>query len=109
MSHIIKLIVRILNNKVHSRIKPERGKEQCCFLQDTGTRKLIFMIRMHSVSNTNTERLIPMFHMTITKTYTTDTKSIAIPKIYMPDARHAKMTHMKSYATDVKILMTTKM
>lgn len=109
MSHITKLIVMILNNKVNSRIIPERGKEQCSFLQDTGKRKVIFMIRIHSVSNTNTERPIPMSHMTITKMYTTDTKSIAIPKMYVPDATHAKITLMKIYVTDVKLLTTTKM
>ena len=34
MSHITKLILRIIMERVHSRIRPEIGIEQCGFVQD---------------------------------------------------------------------------
>ena len=43
MNHIIKLILRIIMERVHNRITPESGKEQCGFVEDTGT---VFMDRM---------------------------------------------------------------
>ena len=48
MSHSTKLILRIIMEKVCSRIRSEIGKEQCGFVEDTGTRNAIFMVRMIS-------------------------------------------------------------
>ena len=48
MSHITKLLIRILMNRARSRIRPEIGQEQCGFVKDTGTRNALFMIRMLS-------------------------------------------------------------
>lgn len=44
MSHITKLIIRILMNRARSRTRPEIGQEQCGF----GARNAIFMLRMLS-------------------------------------------------------------
>ncbi|MGX9987587.1 reverse transcriptase domain-containing protein [Soonwooa purpurea] len=48
MSHMTKLIIRILMNRARSRIRPEIGQEQCGFVKDTGTRNAIFMLRILS-------------------------------------------------------------
>ena len=48
MSHITKPILRIIMERVHSRIRPENGIEQCGFVEDSGTRNAIFMVRMIS-------------------------------------------------------------
>ena len=48
MSHITKFTLRIIMNRARSSIRPEIGKEQCGFVQDSGTRNAIFMIRMLS-------------------------------------------------------------
>ena len=48
MSHITKLILRIIMNRARSRIRPEIGKEQCGFVQDAGKRNAIFIIRILS-------------------------------------------------------------
>ena len=46
MSHVIKLILRIIMWRARKNIKPEIGKEQCGFMKDTGTRHAIFTLRM---------------------------------------------------------------
>ena len=48
MSHITKLILRIIMKRAQNRITPEIGKQQCSFVRDAGTRNAIFMIRMLS-------------------------------------------------------------
>ena len=48
MNHITKLILSIIMERVHSRIRPEIGIEQCGFVEDTVTRNVIFMVRMIS-------------------------------------------------------------
>ena len=40
--------LRIIMNRARNRIIPEIGKEQCGFIQDSGTRNAIFMMRMLS-------------------------------------------------------------
>lgn len=42
MKHIIKLLI----NKIRNRIKPKMGQEGFSFVQDSGTRDTIFMIRI---------------------------------------------------------------
>ena len=48
MSHITKVILRVIMMRVRRKLKPEIGKEQCGFMEDTGTRNAIFMLRMLS-------------------------------------------------------------
>ena len=54
MSHITKIILRILLLRARSRIKPEIGVAQFGFVEDAGTRNAIFVLRMI------TERAIEM-------------------------------------------------
>ncbi len=54
MSHIIKIILRIIMMRARSKTKAEIGEEQFGFVQDAGTRNAIFMVRML------TERAIEM-------------------------------------------------
>jgi len=46
MSHITKIILRILLLRARSRIKPEIGVAQFGFVEDAGTRNAIFVLRM---------------------------------------------------------------
>ena len=46
MSHVTKIILRILLLRARSRIKPEIGKEQFGFVEDAGTRNAIYVLRM---------------------------------------------------------------
>ena len=48
MSHIIKLILRIIMRRARSKINPEIGEQHCGFVEDAGTRNAIFMVRMLS-------------------------------------------------------------
>jgi len=45
MSHVTKIILRILLLRARSRIKPEIGIEQFGFVEDSGTRNAIFVLR----------------------------------------------------------------
>ena len=54
MSHINKILLRIIMLRARSRIMPEIGEEQCGFVQDAGTRNAISMLR------TMSERAIEM-------------------------------------------------
>jgi hypothetical protein len=46
MSHVTKIILRILLLRARTRITPEIGIEQFGFVQDAGTRNAIFVLRM---------------------------------------------------------------
>ena len=46
MSHVIKMILRIIMWRARKNIKPEIGKEQYGFMKDAGTRNAIFTLRM---------------------------------------------------------------
>ena len=48
MSHITKIILRIIMLRARRIIKPEIGEEQCGFVEDSSTRNAIFMVRMIS-------------------------------------------------------------
>ena len=48
MSHIIKLILRIIMTRIRRVIRPEISQTQCGFVADAGTRNAIFMIRLLS-------------------------------------------------------------
>ena len=41
MSHMTKLILRIIMMRARSRIRPEIGREQCGFVEDSGTRNAL--------------------------------------------------------------------
>ena len=63
MNHITKILLRIIVLRTRSRIRPEIGKEQCGFMQDTGTRNAIFMVlRVISESDSNAGRHLHVLH-----------------------------------------------
>ena len=45
MSVVIKVILRILMQRMRNKIRPEIDKTQCGFMNDTGTRNAIFILR----------------------------------------------------------------
>src|SRR5438132_1095970 len=45
MSVVLKLILRILMQQMRNKIRPETNKSQCGFMNDTGTRNAIFILR----------------------------------------------------------------
>ena len=47
MYHVIKILLRVLMMRVN-KMRPEIGKEQFGFVQDTGTRNAISILRMLS-------------------------------------------------------------
>ena len=48
MSHITKLLLRVVMQRTRERIKPEIGEGQCDFVENTGTRNAIFMVHVLS-------------------------------------------------------------
>ena len=68
MSHITKLILRIIVERVCSRIRPEFGIEQCGFVEDTGMRNAIFMVRMISERAVEKQKNVYMCFIDYTKT-----------------------------------------
>ena len=46
MSHIVKIVLRIIMWRARKTIRLEIGKEQYGFMKDTGTRNAIFTLRM---------------------------------------------------------------
>ena len=46
MSHVTKIILRVLFLRLRSRIQPEIGREQFGFVEDAGTRNAIFVLRV---------------------------------------------------------------
>ena len=46
MSHMTKILMRIVMKRTKNMIRPEIGEEQCGFVQDAGTRNAIFTIRL---------------------------------------------------------------
>ena len=46
MSHVVKIVLRIIMWRARKSIRPEIGKEQYGFMKDTGTRNAIFTLRM---------------------------------------------------------------
>ena len=45
MSHITKVILRVIMMRARRCTKPEISQEQCGFVEDTGTRNAIFIVR----------------------------------------------------------------
>ena len=48
MSHVTKILLRVIMARARKVIRPEIGREQFGFVQDAGTRNAIFIIRMMS-------------------------------------------------------------
>ena len=69
MSHIIKVVLRIIMTRVRNKIKPEIGQEQCGFVKDSGTRNAIFMIRMLSERAIEMQRDVYMCFIDFTKAF----------------------------------------
>ena len=57
MSHIIKLILRIIMTRTRRAIRPEILQAQCGFVADAGTRNAIFMIRLLSEKQWKSRRI----------------------------------------------------
>jgi len=47
-SHVVKILLRVLMRRTRNKTRPEISKLQCGFVEDSGTRNAIFMIRMLS-------------------------------------------------------------
>ena len=45
MSHVTKILLRIVMMRVRNKIRPEIAEEQCGFVEGKGTSKAIFMLR----------------------------------------------------------------
>ena len=45
MSHVTKLLLRIIMRRIRSKIKPEIGEEQCGFVEGKGTSNAIYIVR----------------------------------------------------------------
>ena len=56
-------------DKVHSRIRPEIGIEQCSFVADTGMRNARFMVRMISVKAIEKQGDVYMCFIDYTKAF----------------------------------------
>ena len=48
MSHVVKILLKILMKRARNKIRPEIPKTRCGFVEDCGTRNAIFMLRMLS-------------------------------------------------------------
>ena len=48
MSHVVKILLKVLMRRTRSKTKPEISKLQCGFVNDSGTHNAIFMSRMLS-------------------------------------------------------------
>ena len=62
MNNITKLILRIIMERVCSRIRLEIGIEQHGFVEDTGMRNAIFMVRMICETAIEKQRCLHVFH-----------------------------------------------
>ncbi len=69
MSHIIKIILRIIMVRARKRTKPEIAEEQCGFVKDTGTRNAILMIRMLSERAIEMQKDLYMCFIDYTKAF----------------------------------------
>ena len=45
MSHVTKILIRIIKMRVRNKIKPEIAEEQCLFMEGKGTTNAIYTIR----------------------------------------------------------------
>ena len=69
MSNITKLLLRLIMERVYSRIRPEIGIEQCGFVEDTGMKNAIFMVRMISERAIVKQRDDYMYFIDYTKAF----------------------------------------
>ena len=69
MSHITKLLLRIVMQRARKRIKPEIGEEQCGFVENTGTRNAIFMVHVLSERAIEMQKDVYMCFMDYTKAF----------------------------------------
>ena len=62
MSHVTKIILRILLLRARSRITPEIGKEQFGFVEDAGTRNAISVLRNIMERAVEMQKDVYVFH-----------------------------------------------
>ncbi len=61
-SHVTKIILRILLLRARSRITPEIEKEQFGFVEDAGTRNVIFVLRNIIEQAVEMQKDVYVFH-----------------------------------------------
>lgn len=66
------LILRITINNLHIRIRLVIAQEQCGFAQHTGTRKVIFMMRMLTERGTEMQENLYLCFIDCTKLFDTE-------------------------------------
>ena len=71
MSHVIKILLRILMTRLRSKLRPEISKAQCGFIPDSGTRNAIFMLRMLSERSIEMKRDLYVCFIDYTKAFDT--------------------------------------
>ena len=69
MSHMTKLILKIIMMRARCKIRPEIGREQCGFVEDSGTRNAIFMVRMISERAIEMQKDVYMCFIDYTKAF----------------------------------------
>ena len=69
MSHIIKIILKVIMQRARSKIKTEIRKEQCGFVEDSGTRNAIWMVRMLSERAIEMQKDLYMCFIDYTKAF----------------------------------------
>src|SRR5438552_17769286 len=69
MSVVLKLILRILMQRIRNKIRPEINKSQCGFMNDTGTRNAIFILRNICERSTEVNKNLYLCFIDFTKAF----------------------------------------
>ncbi|XP_037779155.1 uncharacterized protein LOC119575579 [Penaeus monodon] len=69
MSQITKIILKVIMARARSKLRPEIGKEQCGFVEDSGTRKATWMMRMSSERAVEMQKDMYMCFVDYTKAF----------------------------------------
>ena len=62
MSHVTKILLRIIMMRVRNKIRPEIAEEQCGFVEGKGTTNAVYMLRMVIERAKEVQKDISMFH-----------------------------------------------
>ena len=74
MSHIAKVILRVIMLRVRRCTKPEISQEQYGFVEDTGTRNAIFIVRTMRASYWSTTWPVPLFYWLCQSVWQSETR-----------------------------------
>ena len=69
MSHITKILLKILMARMRNKITPEIAEEQCGFVKDKGTRNAIYMLRTLTERATEIQRDLYLCFIDYTKAF----------------------------------------